>query len=148
MKYRKLNPSDIEEFIQLRIKQIVEEGSKVNIDVIKNSKLYIESGIKNGEFLSWVALDKNKIIATSALSIVSVVPFGSNKNGKIGILSCMYCEPKYRRMGIASELLKKITVEARENACYSIQVTGSNVGVLLYDDFGFNGNKNFRQLVL
>lgn len=38
-----------------------------------------------------------------------------------------------------------IVNEAREYDCGAIQITASNMGVLLYTDFGFEKNNNFMQ---
>ena len=57
----------------------------------------------------------------------------------------MYTNPDYRRMGIARQLLSKVVGEARDYGCGTIQITASDMGVLLYTDFGFKKNGNFMQ---
>ena len=47
--------------------------------------------------------------------------------------------------GIAKELLSKVVEEARLYGCGSVQITASDMGVLLYTAFGFVKNKNFMQ---
>ena len=66
-------------------------------------------------------------------------------SGKIGLLSSMYTDPAYRRRGIAKELLRRIMEEARAFGCETVQITASDMGVLLYTDFGFKKNGNFMQ---
>lgn len=68
--------------------------------------------------------------------------------GKIGLLSSMYTDPDYRRRGIAKELLRRVVEEARDYGCGSVQITASDMGVLLYTDFGFVKNGNFMQYKL
>ena len=60
----------------------------------------------------------------------------------------MYTNPKYRRMGIARELLSRVVNDAREYGCGTIQITASDMGVKLYADFGFVYNGNFMQYKL
>lgn len=60
----------------------------------------------------------------------------------------MYTDPSYRRRGIARELLKRVVEEARAYGCCSVQITASDIGVLLYTDFGFVKNGNFMQYKL
>ena len=60
----------------------------------------------------------------------------------------MYTDPAYRRMGIARTLLGNVTEEARAYGCGVVQITASDMGVLLYTDFGFVRNGNFMQLNL
>ena len=44
------------------------------------------------------------------------------------------------------ELLRRVTEEARAFGCGAVQITASDMGVLLYTDFGFQKNPNFMQL--
>lgn len=57
-------------------------------------------------------------------------------------------DPDYRRMGIAKELLSRVVKEARDFGCGTVQITASDMGVLLYTDFGFVKNGNFMQYKL
>ena len=70
---------------------------------------------------------------------------GWRPTGRVGLLSSMYTDPAYRRRGIAKELLRHVVEEAREYGCGSVQITASDMGVLLYTDFGFVKNGNFMQ---
>ena len=82
------------------------------------------------------------------MSIVEKPPYFGCPSGRIGLLSSMYTDPSYRRMGIAKTLLGKVVDEARERGCGTVQITASDMGVLLYTDFGFVKNKNFMQYKL
>jgi GNAT superfamily N-acetyltransferase len=66
----------------------------------------------------------------------------------MGILSSMFTDPAYRRKGIARELLSRVVEEARIYGCGTVQITASDMGVLLYSDFGFVKNGNFMQYKL
>ena len=55
----------------------------------------------------------------------------------------MFVVKKYRRQGIAKILLDKVVKEAKEFGCDVIQITGSDMGALLYSDYGFKKNQNF-----
>ena len=146
--YRKLRPEDFETFIQMRINQLKEEGAEAMIDLTPALRDYYERHIKDGTFVSWLALDQEKIIATSGISYVEKPPYYSCPSGKIALLSSMYTDPNYRRKGIARELLKRVSEEAKAYGCGVIQITASDQGVLLYTDFGFVKNKNFMELKL
>lgn len=55
----------------------------------------------------------------------------------------MYVVKKYRRKGIAKYLLDKVVNEAKDFGCATVQITASDMGVLLYTDYGFKKNGNF-----
>lgn len=55
----------------------------------------------------------------------------------------MYTNKNYRRMGIAKELLNKIINEAKLSNCNVVQLKASDMGVFLYENYGFKKNENF-----
>lgn len=145
IQYRKLTKKELDTFIEMRICQLREEGSKENIDLKPALKDYYDRHMADGTFVSWLAVDEDKIVGTSGMSFVEKPPYFSCPNGKIGLLSSMFTAHDYRRQGIAKELLTRIVNEAKEYGCGSVQITASDMGVLLYTDFGFVKNGNFMQ---
>ena len=78
--------------------------------------------------------------------IVGVILTGHD--GRRGIIHHMCVHPEYRRKGIAKELLRRVVDEAERYGCGTVQITASDMGVLLYTDFGFVKNGNFMQYKL
>lgn len=146
--YRRLAEPDLETFISMRIVQLREEGATEDIDLVPALMDYYHRHMAEGTFVSWLAIDGNKIVGTSGMSFVEKPPYFSCPSGKIGLLSSMYTDPDYRRQGIAKELLRRVVEEASEYGCGSVQITASDMGVLLYTDFGFVKNGNFMQYKL
>ncbi len=146
--YRRLMREDLDTFIGMRIRQLREEGAQEEIDLVPALKDYYQRHLADGTFLSWLAVDGETIIGTSGMSIVEKPPYFGCPSGKIGLLSSMFTEKAYRRQGIARELLRRVVNEAREKGCGAVQITASDMGVLLYSDFGFKKNPNFMQYTL
>ena len=146
--WKKLTPGEVDAFITLRIRQLREEGATEDIDLVPALKDYYARHMADGTFVSWLAMDGDRIIGTSGMSFVEKPPYFSCPNGRIGLLSSMYTDPAYRRRGIARELLSRVVEEARAYGCHVVQITASDMGVLLYADFGFVKNGNFMQLKL
>ena len=105
IEYRKLCEKDLDIFIEMRINQLREEGAKEDIDLKPALRDYYIRHMKDGTFVSWIAVDDEKIIGTSGISFVEKPPYFGCPSGKIGLLSSMYTNPDYRRQGIAKELL-------------------------------------------
>ena len=143
--YRKLTASDLDTFISMRITQLREEGATEDIDLVPALKDYYNRHLSDGTFVSWLALDGEKIIGTSGMSFVEKPPYFSCPTGRIGLLSSMFTNPDYRRMGIAKELLHRVVSEARDYGCGAVQITASDMGVKLYTAYGFVHNGNFMQ---
>ena len=145
IQYKKLTDKELDNFIDIRIKQLCEEGATEDIDLKPALRDYYERHMADGTFVSWIALDDDKIIGTSGMSFVEKPPYFGCPNGKIGLLSSMYTSNEYRRKGIAKELLTRVVKEAENYGCGVVQITASDMGVLLYTDFGFRKNGNFMQ---
>ena len=148
VEYRKLTDKELDTFIEMRINQLREEGAKENIDLRPALKDYYNRHMREGTFVSWIAVDGDKIIGTSGMSFVEKPPYFGCPNGKIGLLSSMFTNPDYRRKGIAKELLCRVVEEARKFGCGTIQITASDMGVKLYTAYGFVHNGNFMQYKL
>ena len=146
--YRRLVEDDLETFINMRITQLREEGATEKLNLVPALMDYYHRHMADGTFVSWLAMDGEKIIGPSGMSFVEKPPYFSCPSGKIGLLSSMYTDPDYRRRGIAKELLRRVVEEARDYGCGSVQITASDMGVLLYTDFGFVKNGNFMQYKL
>lgn len=145
LSYRRMTESDIEAYIDLRVRQLREEGATEDLDLRPALRDYYARHLSDGTFVAWLAVDGGRIVATSGMSFVEKPPYFSCPSGKIGLLSGMFTEPEYRRRGIARELLARVVDEARRFGCGAVQITASDVGVLLYTDFGFRKNGNFMQ---
>ena len=143
VEYRKLTLEDLGTFIDMRINQLQEEGAEATTDLKPALEDYYKRHIQDGTFVSWIATDGNKIIATSGMSFVEKPPYYSCPTGKIGLLSSMFMDKDYRRQGIAKKLLDKVVQEAKSYGCGTIQITASDMGTLLYTDYGFKYNHNF-----
>ena len=146
--YRKLTKDDLDTFINMRITQLREEGATEDIDLIPYLKDYYDRHMSDGTFVSWLALDGDRIIGTSGMSFVEKPPYFGCPSGRIGLLSSMFTNPDYRRMGIAKELLHRVVEEARAYGCGTVQITASDMGVKLYTAYGFVHNSNFMQYKL
>ena len=152
--YKKLTETELDTFIGMRISQLTEEyvseGRSVPEGVVLESALkdFYHRHMADGTFVSWLAMDGDRIIGTSGMSFVEKPPYFSCPTGKLGLLSSMYTDPDYRRKGIAKELLHRVVEEARAYGCGAVHITASNMGVKLYTAYGFKHNDNFMQYTL
>lgn len=149
--YRKLTETELEIFINMRITQLTEEYTNTGRSVPEGVDLktalrdYYQRHMEEGTFVSWLAMDGDKIIGTSGMSFVEKPPYFTCPSGRLGLLSSMYTDPRYRRMGIAKELLHRVVEEARAYGCGAVHITASDMGVKLYTAYGFKHNGNFMQ---
>ena len=149
--YKKLTETELETFIYMRIRQLTEEYVSENRKVPENVDLksalfdFYHRHMADGTFVSWLAMDGDKIVGTSGMSFVEKPPYFTCPSGKLGLLSGMFTDPDYRRLGIAKELLHRVVEEARAYGCGAVHITASDMGVKLYTAYGFKHNGNFIQ---
>lgn len=143
--YRKAEACDRDALIALRIAQLQEQGADPVFDLRPNLYAYYCEHMASGTFVSWFAESEGAIVGTSGMSFVEKPPYYENPCGKIGLLSGMYTLPPYRRRGIARTLLERVIGEAKVHGCRAVQITASEMGVLLYTDYGFHKKGNFMQ---
>lgn len=148
IEYKRLTENELDIFIEMRINQLREEGAKDDVDLKPALRDYYNRHMADGTFVSWLAVDEDKIIATGGISFVEKPPYFGCPSGKIGLLSSMFTSPDYRRKGIAKELLNRVVEEAKKYGCGTIQITASDIGVKLYTAYGFIHNGNFMQYKL
>ncbi|MBQ6524740.1 MAG: GNAT family N-acetyltransferase [Atopobiaceae bacterium] len=148
LEFRRLSDEDIPAFVEMRIDQLLEEGATETVDLRPALKDYYARHLADDTFVSWLALDADRIVATSGVSIVEKPPYYGCPTGRIALVSSMFTEPAYRRQGIARDLLCRVVDEARAKGCGAVQITASDAGVPLYRSVGFVHNANFLQLFL
>ncbi len=148
LEFRRLSDEDIPAFVEMRIAQLLEEGATETVDLRPALKDYYARHLADDTFVSWLALDADRIVATSGVSIVEKPPYFGCPTGRIALVSSMFTEPAYRRQGIARDLLCRVVDEARAKGCGAVQITASDAGVPLYRSVGFVHNANFLQLSL
>lgn len=148
MELIKLDISYINEIIDLRIKQLKDEGAIESFDLKPNLHKFYSEQLVSDNFAIFGFIDNNKIIGTGSISIMYKPPYYNCPNGKIGLLSSMYVDPSYRRCGLATKMLDKIVEYARSVECSLIHITASKMGELLYTKYGFTKKNNFMEYKL
>lgn len=148
LEFCRLTEEDVPAFVEMRMAQLIEEGTGEPADLKPALHDYCMRHLADGTFVSWIALDGGRMVATSGVSIVEKPPYQACPTGKIALVSSMYTDPAYRRRGIARDLLCRALDEAKSCGCGVAQITASDAGVPLYQSIGFVHNANFLQRVL
>jgi predicted acetyltransferase len=140
MEYRKATINDINELTILRVKMLCENNnySKIFIKEIEvNTRDYFLKEFANGNYISWIALDKNIIVAMVGISLFRIPPNDWCINGKTAYIGNMYTEIKYRKQGIAKVIFDKIMKESKEKGCERILLNTTDMGKKIYETYGF-----------
>jgi predicted acetyltransferase len=141
IEYRKANINDIDDLVRMRLMFLKEAQNVTNTElddyVMKSLKDYFSNNIFNDNFISWIACENNKIIATSGLCFYTMPCSYKHLTGKTAYIMNMFTLPKYRKAGIAIKLFELVVKEAKDLGYKKIQLHASEMGRNLYKKFGF-----------
>ncbi|MCL2388495.1 MAG: GNAT family N-acetyltransferase [Defluviitaleaceae bacterium] len=105
------------------------------------NKAYFEQNLPNNNFIAWIALENDKIVATSGMSFSIVPPNYENPDGKVAYIMNMFTLPTHRKQGLAAELFKRITEEAKHQGYIKITLNATEAGRRVYEKYGFKDVK-------
>ena len=148
MRKRLANINDIPALIELRKKQLIDEGLQPVHDIDKQLAEYFASAISDGSFVSWLMEADAEIIATSGVCVYSLPPTYSNPTGRVAYITNMYTKDEYRRNGIARELLNMVIEEAKKRGYKIIRLHTSEYGKNIYKKAGFIDSDGYMALKL
>ncbi len=152
IKYRRATEKDIDKLVELRI-EFLYEAENISKDTpfeeLRNSLYdFFQRNMKSEHFISWIAVQEEKIIATSGLVFYGIPPLFENISGREAYLMNMYTIPSFRRKGIGTELLKKLIEEVRKRSIRKVRLITSEYGKQLYEKNGFKYNENEMYFLL
>ena len=146
LKYRKANIDDIDILIDLRKKQLVDEGIEPNIDIDTELYIFFKNKLIDGSLIQWLVEDNEEIIACGAIIFYEFPPTYTNKSGKKAYITNMYTKENYRGQGIATNLLTKLVDEAKNSGISKIWLGASKLGRPVYKKFGFKETDEWLEL--
>ena len=130
---------DIEELSHLRIEQQMDDWKEEfedNYNLLERTKNYLHNHLNKDLFMFVKEVD-SKIVATCGLQVIDYLP-QCNDNGRQGYICNVYTKKDYRRMGIQTELIKKVTnLSVEKGLCELGLSSDSEVAVRMYKKLGF-----------
>ena len=144
IEYRKAVISDINKLLTARLDfwRSVKNITNEEETLLEYTRTFLLSSLANGNFIQWLALDNNKIVGTSGLSLFFLPPNSKRLSGKVAYIGNMFTYPDYRKKGIATKLLDFTVNSAKEAGCKEIWLDSTDDGISIYEKFGFKRNEN------
>lgn len=138
LEFRKASKVDIGQLVDLRTKQLIDEGYPETIDIHKDLETYFSTSFDNESIICLVGVANEIILATAGICFYQLPPTFSNPTGRIAYITNMYTDNAYRRQGIASHLLNQLIDEAKALNYTSVRLHASNHGEGIYEKAGFS----------
>lgn len=137
LKYKIASNDDIESLMQIRLEmlKVVNDLPTDYIfsdEFVSSSREYFESTNQT----TVLAIDE-KVIGCATLCYIDMMPTFSHPTGKRAHLMNVYTNSRYRRQGIAFEMINMLISEARERGVTEISLDATESGRPLYKKCGF-----------
>ncbi len=146
IQFRKATLEDIDILVNLRVNFLkeVEKPSNEALSIVLRESIhqFFRKKMHNNEFVSWIATNEGKIIATSGVSFLDVPPSYANASGKEAYIMNLYTLPQFRKRGIGTKLLDKIISEVRKSLVKKIRLHSTEIGKPIYIKKGFDDSNN------
>ena len=137
--FRLATPADVEALVKLRAAFLAElTGCNPNEPVLLNAiSRYFAEKLRTGDFQAYVAVVDGRVVATSGLIVRQNPPSAKNLEGREGFVLNVYTIPAFRGRRIATALLERTIVAAREAGCGRVVLHASDRAVPIYKRAGF-----------
>ena len=138
MNYRHATLADLDALVAERLRFIKVDVAHLNYDEIsRNCQAFFKEGLLSGTCDAVLAEVDGHCIGTAIAFYYLSVPSSRNHTGKNAYITSVFVEPAYRRLGIASEMLRQIVDRAQAYGCINIMLTATEMGKPLYEKLGF-----------
>ncbi|WP_040203464.1 GNAT family N-acetyltransferase [Neobacillus jeddahensis] len=146
MEFRKATFDDIDQLIDLRKRQLVDEGIEPSIDIDTELADFFKKKLTDGSLMQWLVEDGEEVIACGAVLFYDFPPLYTNKSGKKAYITNMYTRDDYRGRGLATKLLALLVDETKAAGIAKIWLGASKLGRPVYKKFGFTETDEWLEL--
>lgn len=140
MVLRKATLDDMNELIKIRLGYL-KEGfgglTSEQTDQIKQELPAYYTKHLGSDFIAYIAVDKDVIVSSVFLVVIEKPANPNFLTGKIGNILNVFTNLKYRKQGLASQLLKLAIEEAKSMHLSYLELMATEKGYPLYKKFGF-----------
>ncbi len=145
---RKAIPEDIPLLREFRKQQLIDEGSDPSQDIDAAVDAFLRSKMMDGSLVQLLAEDQGETVATGGIVFYPFPPCFENPSGSRGYIMSMYTRPSHRGRGLATTLLKELTLEARSRGVSYLFLGASSMGRPVYERFGFQPAGSLMEMEL
>ena len=138
--------TDIDELVKLRRIMFESMGysdRKLLDNADSAAHEYFQEKIPSGEFIGWIAETKQNIVVGSGGVVIDKHPPGPNNlSGKKGYIMSVVVLEKFRKQGIAKQIMNAIILWLKEKSISIANLHATDMGRVLYEKLGFvDGNE-------
>lgn len=145
---RTATPADAELLADVRIRQLIDEGSAQRYDTRADMIDFFRRRIADGTYVPYIAEAQGELIATAAVLYQEYPPSISWRGAHRGYIASVYTAPAYRGQGWATRLLERIIADARARRLGNLWLLASREGRSVYKRLGFDDERPFHDVYM
>ena len=150
-KFRKATIEDIPLLIKCRLSLLhsaIGRGDEEKWHFVeKQIEQYYKSSILDGTHIAYLAFDGNTCVGTGGVCFYQVLPTYYKPTGKKAYIINMYTAPKYRKQGIATQILNILIKDCLDQGATYISLESTDMGRPVYEKCGFTPLSSEMQYV-
>ena len=147
MEFRRANEKDIPTLVENRLEFVQLIRKIENIDNFREATVkYLEEHIAKDDMVIILAWDGNIIASICMACCFQTIPLPSCHSGHAAELLNVYTIAKYRRQGLAEQVLRLLIDELRKLNVEKVVLEATDMGATLYKKLGFISLNNQMKL--
>jgi GNAT superfamily N-acetyltransferase len=142
--YRLATTDDVDALAQKRWQMETERHPDIQADYaayLAAARQDIRPEIERGAHIAFLAEVDGKVVGCAILIWWTMLPSLTELHRKRAYVSSVYCDPAWRRRGIARHLMEQLLAQAREMGVQRLVLWASEMGRPLYLDLGFEPSR-------
>jgi len=108
----------------------------------------LKQELTDGSCKAWVIEHKNRIVASGAITIASLVPTPKDLSSSVAYLHSMYTEKGYRNNSFANLIVERAIRFCRDNGINRVFLNASEAGRPIYERLGFRAAPEMMRLMI
>ena len=142
LRYHRATVADVEVLTETRA-IVLHAANKLPADVAipqeiyDNAREFYARAIADGTHVAYLVFDGDKVVGAGGVTFFQLIPFYYNRTGRCAQVVNMYTHPDYRRRGVAWKTLDLIVAEVRSRGLISVGLEATDMGMPLYEKYGF-----------
>ena len=139
--YYRAIQNDLQILVDYRLKFLIdilgEQSEEMIAGLKKNLESYYSDTFKNDSYISYIAKSGDEVVGIGGMLLNNQAGNFKNPSGKIGYIMNMYTVPSFRKKGICSAILKKLSAEAEKRGITLLELHATKEGEPVYVQQGF-----------
>ncbi|MEN9522066.1 MAG: hypothetical protein RL065_443 [Bacteroidota bacterium] len=154
IKYIKATTEYLEMLISSRVAFMTEFWGEQTNEAEEKLKMelksFFEREIPLQTYVSWIALDDEKLVGVGGMKIYQMPGSFRVPNGMIGYILNMHTIESHRKRGIASEIVNRLVESGKELGVGLFDLHASKMGEPVYINAGFkkHDEPSYRKIIL